>query len=98
MQASSWGVYGQPQGAWEQAPAEPAEEAAAPAASSRSGFDRLSRRVFVAPSDISPEGVVEELNSVHDMGLQVSAAQPPPRAWAHWLASITRCEGGSLIA
>lgn len=35
----------------------------------REGFERVSRRVFVAPAETPPSLVIDELNSVHSLGL-----------------------------
>ena len=40
----------------------------------RDGFERVSRRVFVVPPEATPATIIEELNSVHGMGVQEKSA------------------------
>ena len=68
---SGWGGYPPqpPQAAWG-GYAEPPEEPPPPAiVSGTVGYDRLSRRVVVVPEDATAAEVVEELNSIHGMGV-----------------------------
>ena len=51
--------------------------------STRDGYERVSKRVFVVPADATPADVVEELNSAHNLGVQEKGAiQLAPAEWA----------------